>query len=214
MFDLSSLQVVFQILVAVGGASGLLLGVEKIWKIFTGKSRILYSSGYFEKEPMAKGSLQNLKCSAVVCVANSKNHSISITDLICMVKYNKSKHNKGDDEVIPVNPQTNPPLPLNISPNESCRIEFNFDVRDDFFLSLERLRQARFIGFIDEVVPLVVGDDSEPNPNLDPVHAELFVHVDGKDTLRVTMPLYPQKGLRGGTFSAIKIEEMKRDFMK
>jgi len=229
-------SMILSIIGASGGLSGWVI-TWFYWKKFKRKIKVVpLHSWYSRFKEFHVDSTGNSKITEIVegkkdenkilmeinlLIVNDSEISVSITDVIAMVKYSKDKlpNLKGYTQAVfdayPLN--TDYILPSTVKPHETKKLPLVYEFRDINIDFLERIGIARFGGWLGGKVPMLIADEREKDEmwNILPLQTLLLLSVDAEKTEDVHVPVFPEDyktEQKPATLDVIQIEDAKRKF--
>ncbi len=193
--------VIIDVLAAIGGTSGIILGINYIRNKFL-KLKILSSRG--EWKTIQGDLIVKLKLQ----LFNKKDYPVYITDIVGFLIADQNKNNQR--KIHDKRPWKFSSTKIEGRGTAELEIELNFsDVDID---SLERIGYAHFTGFTKDGVPVAVAENpqSEEERKKLPLRLNIALHINGNKTIENVVPVSGSDKSRYGTLSLIEIERLKR----
>ena len=222
------LDVIVGVAQIIGSLAGLLSFGYIIYSAWKKRQKIVkvYGEGSYTIQKKEGSQCDGLVCQVQLLFVNNKDEPASITDIIGVVRYNKKEHVQHSQEIIsqtknyllateakPINLKNT----INLAPHQNLRIELNFIFNDVLVKYLDRFQSAHLMGFLAETDSPVVFMYEHENASTENLPIMLLIsgHIDGEKTVKEVIPLIQKengKRLNVGTFSAIDVGRIKKDF--
>ena len=212
---LSTIEGIFTI---IGSASGLIALSYLAWSKYKRRVRIIPSKGISHYSDDKKSSL--LSASAEITIHNSKDESISITDIVATLRYNEEKRKQKQyhgEVLFSEKPKEIDGLPRNVDPHKSEKIKLNFEFRNLDYLLIDRAPVAHFVGFLNGDVPLVISSEEEFEKYWEyhPIKMLISVHINGDKLIKTPILLLDariKEEPQTGTLGTIDMARIEKDF--
>jgi hypothetical protein len=207
-----------------GGLAGYASVAYLIWKKFKKSFRIYDLGGYYETRKTSNEGFSDIKAVMDVGFFNDSDETISITDIIGSLKYDKELLNHATPLInAPTIPDVYPERPenldevisFNIPPHETVKKKIVIVFPNMVVDLVHRIGFAHFGGFLDGKTPFLVADERELKEkwSAHPLNMLLSVHINGRKKSHSYISLYTEteKGV-SGTLNIIDIEKIKKDY--
>lgn len=212
--DINYLELVKNIISVAGGIGGLIyLGYFLKEKLRKKEVNLHYISGSYEIEKSNLDS-NNINVIVEVAIHNNTNETISLTDIVGTIKYNKQKYAQNINSLLKVakdTKDTKTERPSNykevthftIGPHTPIQKTLTFRFHDIIPNLIDRMWLSRFVGTLGGDVPLIQIDEREVLLNWEkyPLNLLLSVHINGKKLIQTKCPLYEKTSLNDENFS-------------
>jgi hypothetical protein len=212
-------------LVTLGGAvAGYASTLYIVLKRIKKRIRVYDVCGTYEtRESGHKGSA-DINVMIDVAFLNDSDETVSITDIIGTLKYNKELYDKATSSInVPRIPDVHSARPENfdqvvnfsISPHETIKKRLKITFPNMIVDYVDRLGLAHFGGFLDGKIPFLRVEETELKEKWSehPLTLLLSIHVDGKRKYHTYVMLWKNnEKAASGTMSIIDIEKIKKDY--
>ncbi len=226
------IDIIEKIILLGGGFAGYASFVYLLWKKFKKEIRVYGISGNYEVEKSNKDqktSLSNLKSTIDVGFLNNSDETVSITDVVGTLRYNKELYERSISSRVDVPriPRAYSIRPENfeevanfsVEPHKVIKKTITINFPDMIPNLVDRIGFAHFAGFLNKKrkAALFTADERELKEKWGehPLYLLLSVHVDGKGILHTHVPLY-RKGQRVvlGTLDVVNIERIRTEYQE
>jgi hypothetical protein len=209
----------------ISGVPGYLSAAYLLWNRRKG-TRVYAISGVYETEQSSSKDLVNIKTTIEIGFLNESDQSISITDVVGLLRYNKGLY---DDVFSSINTPTpsevysekpenlQEAMNFSIPPHQTVKKTIMITFPDMRLMLVDRVGIARFGGFLDGKIPCYVAHETELKEKwtANPLALRLLVHIDGRKIHRTFVPLFHKSNpSMGGTLLLTEIEKEKMDYRK
>lgn len=204
-----NLAIIFNILAAIGGVSA----VFSFFKWVKGKSaRVKVISSNAEYHVFLDGLITKSKLQ----IANERNESVFITDIIGLVKEDPSKKKDRKGRVFAIRPSNPSFTPMKIDARSTVELGVNLHFPKVAPRPLRRLGVANLLGFLANGVPVVLAKESDFDEKWDqlPIELKLIIHVNAKTIIEELVGAYQKGATDGscGTLNSVQIAKFQRDY--
>lgn len=198
----------------VGGVGGLIYLVYFLKDKFRKKEvNLHYISGSYEIEN-SKSDGYNINAIVEVAIRNDTDESISLTDLLGTIKYNKQKYAQNVELLLKATKDTKDiktERPSNyrevthftISPRASIQKTLTFKFLDVIPNLIDRRLLPRLVGVLSGDLPIIAIDEREVLKDWEkyPLNLLLSAHINEKKLIQKQCPLYKKTSLNDENFS-------------
>lgn len=196
-----------------------------LWKRFKKEVDVFPITAEYKVMGSEKEERNRIEITTTIGFLNKSEHSISITDVIGILKYNKEMYNKYLKSIVDVPniPNSYDVRPIkfgdkinfSVKSHESLNKEFTFSFPELIIKLLQRMNQAHFMGFINKgktAIFHVHEKELYENWSQLPIQFLIVFHIDGKKIEHV-YTWVPKAGsdikVSSGTLDLTKIEKIK-----
>ncbi|MEM2105076.1 MAG: hypothetical protein QXV21_01205 [Candidatus Bathyarchaeia archaeon] len=209
-----------------GGLAGYASFVYLLWKKFRKKNFIVYDiSGFYKtKDSQIKG-FNDITAVIDVAFFNDTDETLSVTDVIGTLKYNKELYEKLVSNInIPRIPDVYSERPRNfeevgafsIPPHETIKKKIVIEFPNMILDYIDRKGWAHFVGFLSNgKTPLLHANTKELKEkwSTHPLVMLLTVHVNAKKEYRRYVQLFKEdEKISAGTFNIVDIKRIEKDY--
>ena len=217
-------EIFADIILPLGSLAGYISSFYLLWKRLRKGIRVYPISGTYGTIPSESEKLFHIKSTIQIGFLNHSDQTISITDIIGTIRYNKELYDK---EFSSINTSTPPEVyserPTNfhdavnfsVPPHETIRKTIVIVFPNMFPDLVDRIGLAHFAGFLRGKTPLLNVYETELKEqwSAHPLDLLLSVHIDGKRIYDVQVSLFRiGDQSMSGTLNVIDIERVKQDF--
>jgi hypothetical protein len=220
-------EVLIELIGLGGGLAGYVSIAYLLWKKYRKNVRIYGISGTYAVRNTKNEQLSDIISTIELGFLNDSDQTISITDIVGSLKYNKELYDKvvSSQINIPRIPQVYSERPqnfrevvnFNVAPHETVKKTTTIIFSDMFVDLIDRIGIAHFVGFIDGKIPFLSVYETELKEkwSVHPLDLLLTVHVDGKKIHNTNITLFRRsEGSESGTLNVIDIEKIKKEFQE
>lgn len=211
-----------------GGIAGYASVAYLLWRKFKKDIKLFDISGAYQVEKSNDAQFDNIIVTINVGFLNKSDETISVTDLVGVLKYNKKKHKEYATVTAISNSQPiHTERPINfqevvgftIAPHELVKKTIKFRFSNMILSLVDRIGFAHFVGFLNGKIPLVIIDEKEYLQNWEklPLNLLIVAHINGKKLVRKNISIFKKEpNLEGisGSLNVIDIAKIEKSFLE